>query len=307
MQRVLTKPGPKNCFTDVGGLRVGQAHDSAIVTGTTVIVPDAPAAMAVDVRGGGPGTRETEALNPDCLVEHVHALVLSGGSVFGLKAADRIVERLSADGVGFLFGPRPVPVVPSAILFDLKNGGDKSWSESPYARLADAAYDALGDDVVNGAAGAGYGARSGARRGGLGTASLETADGLVVSALVAVNSFGSVTGRAGGADLPPGDIRFPKAGLVGENTTLAAVATNLMLDKAGCRRLAVMAQDGLARSIHPLHTPFDGDTVFAMATGERPVDEPQKAGLLALAGAMASDALVAAVGKAVAAANTPDP
>lgn len=296
MHRIVAQPGPTDGFLDVPGLNIGQAHDAIIKTGTTVVIPDQPVAMAADVRGGGPGTRETEALNPDCLVGKVHGLVLSGGSVFGLAAADRIVERLSQDGIGLPFGPHALPVIPSAILFDLRNDGDKSWDTPPYRRLADEAYDKLGHSLITGAAGAGYGAQAGANRGGLGSASFVTEDGLIVSALVAVNSFGSVEN---GDREPLGSAAFPKLGLVGGNTTIAAVATNLDLSKADCKRLAIMAHDGLARAIRPLHTPFDGDTVFALATGAKGFDGEEKPAILALAGALAADALEQAAKRAI--------
>jgi len=310
MSRLIAKPGPTDSLIDVADIHVGHASDHQIRTGTTVIVPDTPVAMGVDVRGGGPGTRDTEALNPSCLVESVHGLVLSGGSVFGLAAADAVTQQLSADGIGLPLGPCAVPVVPSAILFDLRNGGDKNWGDSqPYHRLGREALLAARTDnkatqARSGAIGAGTGATAGAIEGGLGTASftLDQANGpaLVVSALVAVNSFGPLTDAAGGAAITPGDIHTPKMGLIGANTTLAAVATNAALDKAGCQRVAIMAHDGLARAIRPLHTPFDGDTVFAMATGAIHPDMPLPS-LLTLVGTLAADALMVATKKATAA------
>ncbi|NVJ70118.1 MAG: P1 family peptidase [Alphaproteobacteria bacterium] len=294
--RVIAKPGNSDSITDIKGVRVGQSHHEGVKTGVTAIIPDAPVAMGVDVRGGGPGTRDTEALDPSCLVEKVHGVVLSGGSVFGLAAADGVISALSEQGVGLPLGPRKVPVVPSAILFDLMNGGDKDWGQdAPYRTLGVRAVEALGVDVQMGAAGAGFGARAGAEAGGIGTASFETEDGLQVGAIVAVNSFGSVTN---GAETVLGDVTLPKLGLVGANTTIAAIATNLALDKAGCKRLAIMAQDGLARSIRPIHTPFDGDTVFAFSTGDRPL-EGELASTMAVLGTLAADALVRAVEKAL--------
>lgn len=301
MTRLTARPGLRDSLTDVAGLRVGQAHDSHVRTGVTVVIPDDPVAMAVDVRGGGPGTRETEALNPNCLIDRVHGLVLSGGSVFGLAAADQITARLCEDGIGLDLGPRRVPVVPSAILFDLKNGGDKSWKgDSPYKQLADKAYDGLDLKVHEGLVGAGNGALAGAEPGGLGTASFELENGIVVSAIVAVNSFGCHM-RNGTPEML-GQVDLPKMGLLGGNTTIGAVATNLDLDKAACQRLAIMAQDGLARSIRPIHTPFDGDTIFALSTGKKLLDEPLATNL-AIVGTLAADALVKAVGKALAAAK----
>lgn len=307
MHDTITRPGPKDCLTDIDGIAVGQAADADVKTGVTVILPDRPVAMGVDVRGGGPGTRDTDALDPTCLVDGFHGLVLSGGSVFGLGAADGVVAALSARGTGLPLGARAVPVVPSAILFDLANGGDKDWGETPpYARLGRDALAAVSDGpVIQGTAGAGYGARAGDRAGGIGSASLVSDDGIRVAALIAVNSFGAVTDAAGGAAPVHGRVTLPKAGLLGGNTTIGAVATNLALDKAQCRRLAIMAQDGLARAIRPIHTPFDGDTLFALSTGARALDASDTPVPLALtvAGAMAADCVVRAVAKAVAAAT----
>lgn len=296
--RITAKPGPSDSLMDVGGIRVGQVHDADVNTGVTVIVPDAPAAMGVDVRGGGPGTRETDALNPACLVEKAHAIVLSGGSVFGLAAADGVAAALSAKGIGLPVAPMPVPVVPAAILFDLTNGGDKDWgTEPPYRALGVKAVQCLSSNLALGRVGAGYGARAGAVQGGIGSASYVLEDGSIVAALVAVNSFGCA-GAA--ASLEPGTVDMPKVGFVGTNTTLAVVATNVALGKAGCERLAIMAHDGLARTIKPLHTPFDGDTVFAMSTGAHSAPE-ELPRTLAVLGTLAADALQRAVVKAVAA------
>lgn len=296
MVTITAEPGTKDCFTDIKGLKVGQAVDNKVKTGVTVIVPEAPVAMGVDVRGGGPGTRDTNALDPTCLVEKVHGLVLSGGSVFGLAAADTVTSLLSGDGKGLPVGPRRVPVVPSAILFDLMNGGDKNWGdESPYGRLGAEAYKSVGEAVEEGAAGAGYGAVAGGDAGGVGTASLVTKAGLQVSALIAVNSFGSVTNEP---NQGVGHIDLPELGFVGTNTTIGAVATNVTLDKAACTRLAIMAQDGLARTIRPIHTPFDGDTVFAMSTGAKTLEE-DPASTMAILGTLAADCVAKAVLNAV--------
>ncbi len=299
MVRIVTKQGRTDSFTDVPGIKVGQAHDTEINTGTTVIIPDEPIAMGVDVRGGGPGTRDTEALDPTCLVEAVHGLVLSGGSVFGLDAAGAVTMALSEQGIGLPFGPRAIPVVPSAILFDLKNGGNKNWgSDAPYRRLGIEALNNISTSVEHGRYGAGHGATAGGVQGGIASASLETEDGIIVSAIVAVNSFGPTT-----TDIPPehGVIELPKLGFVGTNTTIGAVATNLKLDKAGCTRLAMMAQDGFARAIRPIHTPFDGDTIFAMATGTKaPVADA--ASTMAIVGTLAADCVAKSIEKAVKAA-----
>lgn len=297
MTRFEATAGTTDSLLDVGGLKVGSAHDEKVITGVTAILPDAPVAMGVDVRGGGPGTRDTDALDPTCLVEKFHGLVLSGGSVFGLAAADGVIGYLSAGGIGLPISPIPVPVVPSAILFDLANGGDKNWgTESPYRLLGSQAAEAAGAPVKNGRFGAGYGARAGAVAGGLGTASLALEDGTVVGALVAVNSFG-----AAAQDHTPGQVDLPKLGFVGANTTIAAVATNAALDKAGCKRLAMMAQDGFARAIRPIHTPFDGDTVFAISTGTH-TSNADPAVAMAVLGTLAADCLALSIERAVEAA-----
>ncbi len=301
MLTVRAKAGKTDSIIDISGLRVGQAHDVAINTGVTVIIPDNPVAMGVDVRGGGPGTRDTEALDPSCLVDKVHGLVLSGGSVFGLAAADGVIIHLSEKGIGLALGPRAIPVVPSAILFDLANGGDKDWGKtSPYVDLGKMAAENAAYHMEIGRAGAGYGANAGGRQGGIGSASLETEDGIRVAAIVAVNSFGPTTDTVGGDTAEHGTIHMPKLGLVGANTTIGAVATNLDIDKAGCKRFAMMAQDGLARAIRPIHTPFDGDTIFGMATGEKPVPG-HLASALTVAGTLAADCVVKAIEKAVSA------
>ncbi len=319
----MIRPGPRNLITDLDGLLVGNAEDHGIRTGTTVVLPDAPAVMAVDVRGGGPGTRDTEALAPDTLVEKFHAVVLSGGSVFGLAAADGVTGWLSARGVGLPLGPRPVPVVPAAILFDLANGGDKGWGEAnPYPALGRAACEAASRDFQLGNVGAGLGAKAGALKGGLGSASVFTDDGLQVGALVGANPFGEVVipgtsafwcwplemaGELGGRGAPgmtpdPLPSGFPDYRPALANTTIAVVATNLALTPSQAKRVAMMAQDGIARAVRPAHTPFDGDTVFALSTGalQRTVDPL----LLAQVGALAADCLARAIARAVYEART---
>lgn len=300
MNALRVAPGEHDRLTDIAGLKVGNAADERVRTGVTVVLPERPAVMAADVRGGAPGTRDTDALDPSCLVGDFHGCVLAGGSVFGLAAADGVTQFLSETGIGLPLGPRPIPVVPTAILFDLANGGDKDWGEhAPYFDLGVAAAKAAAADFTQGKAGAGYGAMAGAEAGGLGSASAFTETGIGVGALVAVNAFGAVQeGEVDAREIP-----LPKLGLVGGNTTIAVIATDLRLDKAGARRLAIMAHDGLARAIRPVHTPFDGDTVFAMATGEKPlIGEP--AHTLTVAGTMAADCLARAVKKAVAAASS---
>ncbi len=285
-------------FSDVPGVNVGHAHDARARTGVTVVLPDAPVTMGVAVRGGAPGTRETDALAPDTLVERVHALVLSGGSVFGLAAADAVTVALARRGIGLDAGPWRVPVVPAAILFDLTNGGDKGWDEPPYRRLALAALDATGNDA-SGALGAGAGATAGSRAGGIGTASTRSPAGFRVGALVAVNSFGEV--HAG--EPPSGDVPLPKLArarsLTGrESTCIGAVATDAPLTRAQATRLAAMAHAGLTRCIRPIHTLFDGDCLFALSTAPEssaPVDAVE----LTILGTLAADMMTRAVRRAV--------
>jgi len=314
-------PGPRNLITDVPGLRVGQAEDVAARTGVTVILPDERAVCAADVRGGAPGTRETDALNPENLVDAVDAVVLSGGSVYGLAAADGVVAWLGARGRGYglVDGIPKSPVVPGAILFDMANGGDKGWGEEPpYRDLGRAAIAAAGLEVQLGTAGAGYGALAGGLKGGTGSASVVTADGYTVGALVAVNSWGSVIapggrtfwaapyeldeefGGLGPAGLRAGPDEWGSAKRPADtrNTTIACVATDAILTPAQAKRLAVMAQDGFARAIRPVHAPFDGDVVFAISTGLRPLADPAPYTLARL-GALAADCLARAVARGV--------
>ena len=316
-------PGARNLITDVPGLKVGQAHDLAARTGVTVILPDARCVASVDVRGGGPGTRETDALAPENLVEAVDAIVLAGGSVYGLAAADGVTAWLGARGRGYGLvnrpGVPPSPVAPSAILYDVANGGDRSWGEDPpYRRLGREAVATAGLDFALGTAGAGYGAMAGALKGGTGSASIIAGDGISVGAIVCVNSFGSVVapgGRAfwaspyevggefgglGSASLgaAPDDWGLAKADpLPRTNTTIACVATNVALTPAQARRVAIMAQDGLARAIRPVHAPFDGDVVFALSTASRTLDGGDM--MLARVGALAADVLARAVARGV--------
>ena len=317
-----TVPGARNLITDVDGLLVGNAEDSAVLTGVSVITSDTGMVAGVDVRGGAPGTRDIELLDPTCLVQDIHAIVLSGGSVFGEDAAGGVVASLAGKGIGFTFGdqPLPCPIVPSAILFDLTNGGDKAWgSQPPYWQLGRDALDAAAAEFTLGNAGAGLGCLAGCLKGGLGSASC-VVDDITVGALVAVNSYGStVDPRTGDfwarpyelADefggrlnrpLPRGAVSLlagtKAAGRPGTNTTIAVVATNAQLDKAQCKRLAIMAADGMARAIRPVHAPFDGDTVFALSTrcGKSIGDD---AALLSLIGTAAADCLARAIARGV--------
>lgn len=286
------KPGPLNLITDVTGLRVGNATDAALRSGVTVLTADAPFAAAVHVMGGAPGTRETELLAPDKLVQAVDALVLSGGSAFGLAACDGVMAGLRAAGRGLEIGPVRVPIVPGAIVFDLLNGGDKDWLQNPYPDLGEAALRAAADLFQIGSHGAGTGAMTARLKGGLGSASAVLDAGYTVGALVVVNALGSATvgegrqfwaapweldGEFGGLGLPPD---FPAAAepapgkKLGEATTIAIIATDAALDKPALLRLATAAHDGMARALVPSHTPFDGDLVFAASTGAKPLRDP---------------------------------
>lgn len=290
----MTCPGPRNAITDVPGLLVGNAEDHALKSGVTVLTAETPFLAGVDVRGGAPGTRETDLLAPGRLVETVDALVLSGGSAFGLDAASGVCDALRDSGRGYPAGTARVPIVPAAILFDLMNGGDKAWRTNPYRALGEAALAAAGLDFAQGSTGAGTGALTANLKGGLGSASLVLESGVTVGALVAVNALGRATlpdGRhflAGPLEiddefggLGPGAERLSLIGPgylkgldpePGTNTTIAIVATDAALDKAAATRMAAAAHDGLARALYPAHTPFDGDLVFGVSTGRVPLD-----------------------------------
>jgi D-aminopeptidase len=282
----------RNLITDVTGLRVGHAQDAGLASGTTAIVFDAPAVAAVDLRGGGPGTRETELLDPATTVERIDAIALSGGSAFGLEAGAGVQAYLREQGRGYAVGSARVPIVPGAILFDLLSAGDKNWGRyPPYRELGYAAAASAGLDFALGSVGAGLGATTVNLKGGLGSASA-TCDGATVGALAAVNAVGSVVvgdgpwfwaapfeqdkefgGRGFPSTLPPGSLEPRTKGAARASTTLVVVATNTLLTRPQAKRLAVMAQDGLARAIHPVHTPLDGDIVFVAATGARPLSD----------------------------------
>lgn len=289
------RQGPMNLITDVAGLKVGNAEDHALKSGTTVLTADRPFRAAVSIMGGSPGTRETDLLAPDKLVQDIDALVLSGGSAFGLDACSGAASGLRAQGRGFEVGPVRVPIVPGAIVFDLLNGGDKNWGtgwgDNPYAALGRTAFEAAAARFAIGTAGAGTGAMTGNWKGGLGSASAVLEDGTTVGALVVVNALGSVTAPSGQFWAAPWELGAEFGGLglggpfapetepqplkrLGEATTIAVVATDADLDKAGLLRMATAAHDGMARAIVPSHTPIDGDLVFAVSTGARPLREP---------------------------------
>ncbi len=278
----------KNLLTDVAGLKVGNAEDDRVKTGVTVIVCDQPAVASVHVMGGAPGTRETDLLSPEQTVAAIDAVVLAGGSAFGLDAAGGVVAALAEAGRGFAVGTARVPIVPAAILFDLLNGGDKDWgSHSPYPDLGRAALAAAGDSFTLGTAGAGAGATTVNLKGGLGSASTQLDDGITVAALVVVNAVGQATvgdgehfwaapfevsaefgGLGSPFAYPPESTALRYKGQTPHAaTTIAVVATDARLTKAEAKRLAIMAHDGFARALWPSHTPMDGDIVFAIATG----------------------------------------
>ena len=317
--------GKRNLITDVSGIQVGNADDEKLLSGVTVILPQSGTVAAVDVRGGAPGTRETEALDPSRLVDQAHGLVFSGGSVFGLGAADCVTSWLAARGTGFTFHdqPHPCPVVPTAVLFDLTNGGEKDWGAvPPYWELGISACEAAREDFSLGNAGAGMGALAGNLKGGLGSASA-VFNGITIGALAAVNSFGSavvpdsdvlwaapyaIGDEYPAHSLPPiGAAQAPSIGTKaelldgaassGQNTTLCAIATDARLSPAQAQRLAIMAADGMARALRPIHTPFDGDVMFALATGASG-QQSDAMGLLAL-GAIAADCTARAIARAV--------
>lgn len=314
-----------NLITDVPGLRIGNAHDTRLMSGVTVLLGDAPLVAAADPRGGGIGSRETDALRSEGTVDEVHGLVLSGGSAFGLDAATGVQAFLREQGIGFRVRDARVPIVPGAILFDLLNGGDKEWGRRPpYSDLAYEAAQNAGRNFDVGSTGAGYGATTAILRGGLGSASARLDDGTIVGALAAVNPAGSVTigARAnfwaapfergseyGGLGSPEilseADRAIHLKGSAGESTVLAIVATSARLDRRAAQRVAIMAHTGLARAIYPVHTPLDGDIVFAIATGVTPQPDPIAG--LARFGAVAADVLARAVARGVhGAAPAPD-
>jgi L-aminopeptidase/D-esterase-like protein len=307
-----------NHITDVPGVLVGHSQDPRIASGVTAVIFEAPATASVAVHGGAPGLRDTALLAPEMTVEKVDALVLSGGSAFGLDAMGGVMAHLRGQGRGFQVRNINVPIVPGAILFDLLNGGDKAWGNEPvYWHLGVAAAAAAkSGDLALGTHGAGYGATTADLKGGLGSASTITSGGFSVGALVAVNAVGRATigdgphfwaapyerdGEFGGLGWPQ---TFPAnaaeltiKGDAPENTTIAIVATDAALTKAEAKRLAVMAQDGMAHALRPAHAAMDGDTVFAAGTGAAP--KPPSARDLAEIGMLAADCLARAIARGI--------
>ncbi|MCT8998393.1 P1 family peptidase [Chelativorans intermedius] len=289
------RAGPRNLITDVAGLAVGNSQEPRLKSGVTAVICARPTIAGYQVLGGAPGTRDTDLLAPHSLVEGVDAVVLSGGSAFGLDAASGVQAALAEAGRGFKVAGRRVPIVPAAILFDLANGGDKDWGRfPPYQALGYEAARAAAADFALGSCGAGCGATTAGLKGGLGSASCILPGGITVGALVAVNAVGRATigstrhfwaapfemdGEFGGLGLPapwPEDARAVRtklgAGSPGINTTIGVIATDARLSKGAARRLAIAAHDGFARALWPAHTPLDGDLVFALATGEAGIE-----------------------------------
>ena len=345
------RPGPLNLISDVPGISVGQSEDHALRTGVTVILPRAACPAAADVRGGGPGTREIDALSPENVMGAADAVVLSGGSALGLGAGDAVAAALSAAGRGMQVGPGhpPVPIVPGAIIYDLGPHLAQAFAAGgpPHPALARQALDAAlaaeaggARGFALGAHGAGRGAKAGALKGGIGSASLEVAPGLIVGAVMAANPVGSPCMPGGGpfwawpweigaefggarpgpdwagdAAPLPGDTKMavdpaalwdgaaaegPEAAQPGANTAIGAVAVNADLTTAECKRLAMMAQDGIARAVRPSHMLMDGDTIFALAPGGVALGAGRlrTARLSALGSAMA-DCVARAIARAV--------
>lgn len=316
---MTAEPGKRNLITDVPGLLVGNARDDGIKTGVSVLLGEEPFTAGVHVMGGAPGTRETDLLAADKTVEQVDALVLSGGSAFGLDAASGVADALRAEGRGFAVGSVRVPIVPGAILFDLLNGGDKAWAENPYKRLGAEALANRGVEFALGSEGAGTGATTATLKGGLGSASLVLPSGVTVGALVAVNALGSAVvgegpqfwaapfeigdefgGLGVARDYP--DVLLPPTKLTQHaNTTIGIVATDAALTQAQCTRLATAAHDGFARALVPSHTPMDGDLIFAAATGARALTDPVPD--LLMLGHAAATCMARAIARAVYAAH----
>jgi len=319
----MASPGPRNALTDIDGLLVGNAQDADVRSGVTVVLAEKPLIASVDVRGGAPGTRDTDLLDPCRISAGVDAIVLAGGSEFGLEAASGVCAELSVRGRGVDAGPVPIPIVPAAILFDIAYGGDKNWGAMPpYRALGVTALNAAAADFALGNVGAGLGAKAGRLKSGLGTASVvDPVSGVTIAALIAANPLGSPVvpgsdslwawslernGELGCQPVPTGpiaanaDAEFdnPLAS-VGANTVIGVVATDADLSKPEAHRLAVMAQDGFARAIRPSHTPFDGDVLFAIATGRRGLAEGDRPRSIARLGTFGADVVARAIARGV--------
>ncbi|MGE0767610.1 MAG: P1 family peptidase [Hyphomicrobiaceae bacterium] len=308
---------PSNLITDVKGIAVGHADDAGLASGVTVVRIDRPNVASATTRGGAPGQRDTSLLEPEMTVEAVDAVVLSGGSAFGLDAAGGVMSVLRSAGVGMTVGSAIVPIVCQAIVFDLLNGGNKAWgTDSPFTALGAAATTGCVRQAFPlGTVGGGFGATTSNLKGGLGSASATTSSGAMVGAIVVVNAVGSAVvgdgphfwaapyerdGEFGGLGLPASFDRRSLAmrmkGGAPPSTTIALVATDATLTKAQAKRLAIMADDGLARALRPAHAPMDGDTVFAVATQRHACVNPVE---LAELGHIAADCLARAIARGV--------
>jgi L-aminopeptidase/D-esterase-like protein len=328
------RSGKRNLITDVDGIRVGHADDTSVLSGVSVVLPDEAAVAGVNIAGGAPATRETDALDASALVGAVNGIVVAGGSVFGLEAASGVTSWLDRHKRGFAFGDQPhvCPIVPAACLFDLANGGNKQWGDTPpYRDWGIEACKRAGEDFALGNHGAGMGALSGIHKGGIGSASV-VFDNITVGALVAVNSFGSTVipgtgtfwaapfeydeefGGSGKISVNIDDkmrdaahstkaSRLKSSANAGQNTTLCIVATDAILTPAEARRVAIMASDGMARAIRPVHTPYDGDVVFVLSTGKKALEEPRPLALSIL-GTYAGDVTARAIARGVYEAET---
>jgi L-aminopeptidase/D-esterase-like protein len=317
MPEIVSRRAVKNLLSDIPGVLVGHATDIALGSGATVVLFEEPAVASVDLRGGGTGTRETELLDPAATVERIDAIALSGGSAFGLDAAAGVMAFLAEQGRGYPVGSARVPIVPGAILFDLHGPGDKNWGRyPPYRELGYAAAKAARSQFELGSLGAGTGATTQNLKGGIGSASAKAASGHVVGALAAVNAMGRVTvgdgphfwaapfengkefgGKGFPSPFPPNAGSVQLKGDVRANTTLCIVVTDAILTKPQAARLAVMASAGVARAIHPVFSPLDGDVIFAAATGKRALEDPARD--LARIGAAAADCLARAIARGV--------
>jgi L-aminopeptidase/D-esterase-like protein len=310
----------RNLLTDIRGISVGHATDLALGSGVTAILFDEPATASAAILGGAPGSRDTALLEPEMTCQKVDAFVFSGGSVYGLDAAGGVQSVLREMGRGLAFGGIRVPIVPQAIIFDLVNGGNKDWGvHAPYRDLGrQAALDARSGDFALGSVGAGTGATTATVKGGLGSASMITSTGHILAALAVVNAVGAPTigtgpcfwaapfevgAEFGGLGWPAridrSDIAPRLKGMTNPAetaTTVALIATDAALTKVQAKRLAIMANDGLARAILPAHAPSDGDTVFAAATGEKPLAEERH---LVLLGHAATQVMARAIARGV--------
>ena len=305
--------GPRNLITDVPGILVGNAQDDRYKSGSTVLTSERPFTAAVHVMGGAPGTRETDLLAPENTVQEVDALVLSGGSAYGLDAASGVSDGLRAAGRGFPVWGQVVPIVPAAIILDIGRGGATDWDTPPWRALGRAALDAAKEDFAIGTAGAGTGATCANLKGGLGSASTVLENGATVGALVVANPIGQVTigdgpefwaapfevgAEFGNRGLAPAPDPIPPTKVEARGaTTIGIVATDLDLTKPQAKRLATMAHDGIARAVVPSHTPFDGDLIFAAATGRHPGSVEDLA--LIRAGHAAATCMARAIARAI--------